>query len=125
MEEIDLRDFWELIKSKVLLIINCTLICTIAGLVYLAFINVPMYKSTTSVILASNQTITQSDLTLYQKLINTYTQIVTSKSVLNDTISDLNLVYSYDELKSKVVVNAVTDTEIITISVGFIGISYL
>ena len=75
-----------------------------------------MYKSTTSVILASNQTITQNDLTLYQKLINTYTQIAKSRNVLNNTINELKLTYSYNQLKEYVTVSAVSDTEIINIA---------
>jgi len=117
MEELNINDFFKYFLKRIWAIILITLICVTFGLFYSLNIKTPLYKSTTSVILASDQTITQSDLTLYQKLINTYTQIVTSKSVLNETIGELNLVYSYDELKAKVNVTAVTDTEIITISV--------
>ena len=118
MEELNIKDFFKYYIKKVWVIILITIVTVIGGLIYSVAIKTPMYKSTTSVILASNQTITQSDLTLYQKLINTYTQIVTSKNVLNHTISDLNLKYSYEDLKSHVSVNAVTDTEIIKIAVS-------
>ena len=117
MEELNINEIIKYFVKKAWVIGSITILVVLVGLVYSIGIKKPMYKSTTSVILASNQTITQSDLTLYQKLINTYTQIVTSKNVLNDTISDLNLSYDYDKLKAKVSVNAVTDTEIINISV--------
>lgn len=118
MEELYIHDILNYFVKKIWVIGTITILTVLIGLIYSIGIKTPMYKSTTSVILASNQTITQSDLTLYQKLINTYTQIVTSKNVLNDTINDLNLKYSYDDLKKNVSVNAVTDTEIINIAVA-------
>ena len=117
MEELYIHDILNYFVKKLWVIGTITVLTVLFGLIYSIGIKTPMYKSTTSVILASNQTITQSDLTLYQKLINTYTQIVTSKNVLNDTINDLNLKYSYDDMKKNVSVNAVTDTEIINIAV--------
>ena len=117
MEEININDIFKYFAKKAWVIGSITILVVLIGLIYSIGIKKPMYKSTTSVILASNQTITQSDLTLYQKLINTYTQIVTSKNVLNDTINDLGLKYDYEKLKKNVSVNAVTDTEIINIAV--------
>lgn len=117
MEEIYIHDILDYFVKKIWVIGTITVLTVLIGLIYSLGIKTPMYRSTTSVILASNQTITQSDLTLYQKLINTYTQIVTSKNVINDTINDLKLPYTYDGLKKNVNVNAVTDTEIINISV--------
>ncbi len=117
MEELDIKELFKYFIKKIWVVFIITFLVVGLGTLYSLYIKIPMYKSTTSVILANDQTITQSDLTLYQKLINTYTQIVTSKNVLNKTISDLNLSYNYDELKKHVSVSALTDTEIITISV--------
>jgi len=118
MEEINLSEMFKYVLKKAWIVLVVTIVAIVLGLTYSFKIKVPMYKSTTSVILASDQTITQSDLTLYQKLINTYTQIVTSKNVVNRTIESLKLPYTYDELKKNVSVLAVTDTEIIKISVS-------
>ena len=118
MEDINLNEMFKYIAKRIWIVLVVTVVAIVLGLTYSFKIKVPMYKSTTSVILASDQTITQSDLTLYQKLINTYTQIVTSKNVINETIDTLNLPYTYDELKKNIVVTAVTDTEIIKISVA-------
>ena len=118
MEELNINDLLKYYVKKIWVIVIFTVAVLAIGLFYSLNIKTPLYKSTTSVILASDQTITQSDLTLYQKLINTYTQIVTSKNVINNTISDLKLNYSYDELKSHITVTAVTDTEIIKIGVS-------
>lgn len=123
MEEIDLRDFWDLIKSKILLIINCTLVFAICGLVYLAFINVPKYKSTTSIVLASNSSdgVTTSDLTINKNLVQTYSEIVRSRKVIEKAINDLGLDVTYSTLVKNVSVSSVSNTEIIKISVSDIN----
>ncbi len=117
MEDLYLNDIVNYYFKKLWIIVLISIVCIVGGLTYSFKIKTPMYKSTTSVILASGQTITQSDLTLYQKLINTYTQIAKSRNVLNNTISNLNLNYNYNQLKDNVTVSAVSDTEIINISV--------
>jgi capsular polysaccharide biosynthesis protein len=117
MEDLYLNDIVNYYFKKLWIIVLITIVFIVGGLTYSFKIKTPMYKSTTSVILASGQTITQSDLTLYQKLINTYTQIAKSRNVLNNTISNLNLTYNYNQLKDNVTVSAVSDTEIINISV--------
>ena len=52
-----------------------------------------MYSSYTTVVLAqqanSNSAITQSDITVNQKLVSTYSEIVKSKLVLQQTIDQL------------------------------------
>lgn len=89
------------------------------------FLKTPLYEGKTSIILVnkstdnnSNATITQSDVILSQKLVSTYSQIVKSKKVLNQVISNLRLEYSYSELSRLVNVSSVSDTEIIKISVS-------
>ena len=117
MEDLYLNDIVNYYIKKLWIIVLITIVFIVGGLTYSFKLKTPMYKSTTSVILASGQTITQSDLTLYQKLINTYTQIAKSRNVLNNTIENLKLSYNYGQLKDNVTVSAVTDTEIINISV--------
>ena len=119
MEEIDLRDFWDLIKSKILLIINCTLLFAIMGLVYLAFINVPKYRSTASIVLASDSgAITTSDLTINKNLVQTYSEIVKSRKVIDQVINNLNLDLSYEQLVKNITVSSVSNTDVIKISVS-------
>ena len=92
------------------------------GTVYGLFIQTPMYKSYTTVILGGSEnsttSITQSDVTLAKNLVNTYAQIVTSRRVLNQVINELHLDMSYESLKGKINVTALNNTEIIKITVS-------
>lgn len=121
MEEIDLKELFEYVKNKLGLIIVITVGICLLGCIYGLVFQKPMYKSYTTVILGSNatsssQTITQTDITINRNLVDTYTQIVTSRRVLDQVINELNLDISYESLKSKISVSAVNNTEIIKIN---------
>ena len=76
MEEIDLHELFEYFKGKLGIIIMITTLVCLLGCAYGMFIQKPMYKSYTTVILGGNettnsQTITQNDIAkLYEKLDN-------------------------------------------------------
>lgn len=123
MEEIDLKELFEFVKSKLGLLAIITVSVCLLGCIYGIFIQKPMYQSYTTVILGGNETssnssITQSDITLNKNLVNTYAEIVKSRRVLDQVIDELNLDISYEALNSQVSVTAVNNTEIIKITVN-------
>ena len=119
MEEIDLKELFIFVKSKIGLLVAITASVCILGCVYGLFIQTPMYQSYTTVILSSNEgAINQNDLNLYKNLVNTYAEIVKSRRVLDQVISELNLDLTYEELSNKISVTAVNNTEIIRITVN-------
>lgn len=122
MEEIDLKELFEFIKKKIGLLITITVVICLLGCIYGLFIQKPMYKSYTTIILGGNettssQTITQSDITLNKNLVDTYAEIVKSRRVLEQVIAELDLEETYEELSNKISVSAVNNTEIIKITV--------
>lgn len=119
MEEIDLKELFTFVKSKIGLLIVITVGVCLIGCIYGLFIQKPMYSSYTTVILSSQEsTITQSDITLNKNLVDTYAEIVKSRRVLSQVIDELDLDLSYEQLKGKLSVTAVNNTEIIKISVN-------
>ena len=121
MEEIDLKDFLIYLKNFIIAMIIVAILAVGGIYFYDTQIKVPMYSSYTTVILAQqaseNSSMTQSDITVNQKLVNTYSEIVKSKLVLQKTIDDLSLNTSYDTLNKRVAVKPVESTEIIRITV--------
>lgn len=122
MEELDLKELFDFVKNKLGLLIIVTVGICLLGCIYGLFIQKPMYKSYTTVILGGNasnntSTITQSDIALNKNLVNTYAEIVKSRRVLDQVIKELDLKNSYESLSSKISVTAVNNTEIIKISV--------
>ncbi len=139
MEELDLREVFNMFWNKKVQIIVITLLFVIIGGVYSFMFTTPKYKSSTTLVLStSNDTtkagktttsdtdaITQADVTLNSKLVSTYSELVKSKAVLRQVINDLDIKdLNEEELKKSVTVNAVKDTELIEISVTSTNSSY-
>ena len=122
MEEINIKDFLDYLKKYILVII-LVIVIFLAGIVfYDKKIKVPMYSANTTIVLtqtnqAQEATITQNDLQINSKLVSTYSEIVKSKLVLQQVITNLNLDYTYKELYKNVSVENVQNTEILKISV--------
>ena len=124
MEEIDLKELFDFMMSKLLLLIVITIAVCLVGSVYGLVLQTPMYRSYTTVILSGNEastnnaTITQSDITLNKNLVDTYAEIVKSRRVLSQVIRELDLNTSYEGLSRQISVTAVNNTEIIKITVS-------
>ena len=129
MEEIDLKELLKIFWTKKLQIILIILIFMGIGVIYTVGFKVPLYSAETTLILASqnnNQsnsntitTSTATDITVNSKLVSTYSELVKSKNIIRQVITNLNLgtTISEDELKNNVTVSSVKDTEIIKITV--------
>lgn len=121
METIDLKELFEYYKSKFGIVILFVALVGIFGCLYGLFIQKPMYKSSTSIVLISeakdNSQLTYNDVSVNQNLVSTYSEIVKSKRVLGQVINNLNLDYSYGALSNNIEVSSVTGTQIIKITV--------
>ena len=122
MEEINLKDFWNYYKKYLLIVLLVVSISIVSIFIYDKVIKTPRYSTNTTVVLAKdsndgNETISGADVTLNQKLVSTYSEIIKSRLVLSQVISDLNLDYSVEKLQKDISVQAITNTEILKITV--------
>lgn len=129
MEELDLRELFNIFWNKKIQIILIVLIFAVIGLIYTMTLVTPKYTSATTLVLASSNgsdkttgttttnTITTTDITLNSKLVSTYSELVKSKNVLRQVISNLNINISEESLRNNVAVTSVKDTELIEITV--------
>ena len=130
MEELDLKELFSIFWNKKVWIIIITIIFIILGAVYSFVFVEPEYQASTTLLLAKTNTdqatenttnpesITQTDITLNQKLVSTYSVLVQSKSVIREVINNLGIEgLEEEDLKNSVTVNAVEDTEVIKITV--------
>ena len=127
MEEIDLKELLNLFWVKKWVIIIILIVFIIAGYFYTTEFIVPEYTSTTKLVLATmnnnvsqanNGAISTTDITINTNLVSTYSELVTSKRVLSEVISDLDITdITEDELRKKINVTTKKNTEIIEISV--------
>lgn len=121
MEEINLNEFFEYYKKYLLIVLGTIVVFLMGTIIYDIYFKVPVYTTSTTVLLVKNESdtesINQNDITLNQKLVSTYRQIIKSKRVLNQVIKDLDLKYDYEKLYDEVNVTSMEDTEILKITV--------
>ena len=126
MEEIDLKELFDIFWNRKILIIFVVIIFAMIGAIYSFAFKTPMYSSSTTLVLAMSETttseetnsITTTDMTLNSSLVSTYSKIVESNDVLREVISNLGIDESEDTLRNNIDVSAVDDTEIIEITVS-------
>ena len=122
MEEIDLKELLKIFWTKKLQIILIILIFMGIGVIYTVGFKVPLILASQNSNQSNSNTITTStatDITVNSKLVSTYSELVKSKNIIRQVITNLNLgtTISEDELKNNVTVSSVKDTEIIKITV--------
>lgn len=122
MEEIDLKEVFNMLWNKKIVISTIVIVFIIIGMIYTKFMIKPDYKAVSKLVLTKNaidssETITQTEVTLNQKLVATYTVLIKSNDVLRPVITNLNLDINEDNLKDKVSVTLVPNTLLIEIAV--------
>jgi len=123
MEEeltLDLRDIFHIIRKRMKMIILITLACTLVSAVVSFYLIKPTYEANTSIIVGKPQgtDVSQTeynDVLLYQKLIQTYQEIATSRIVADQTANILGNAYTAEEIQKAVTVTPQTDTQILDI----------
>ncbi|HZK57136.1 MAG TPA: Wzz/FepE/Etk N-terminal domain-containing protein [Clostridia bacterium] len=121
--ELDLKELIQIIQKRLWFIVFATVLAVGAGGIVSFFILEPVYKASTTIMVGKpsdyiegNQLQVQ-DLNLNQRLARTYGEVVKSRKVSEDVISQLKLDFTPQQLKDKTSVDLVKDTEFITISV--------
>lgn len=125
MEELDLKELFNIFWTRKNYIILSMAIFIVIGVIYSYIFTTPKYQSKTAILLAkSNEssqtggsTVTTTDITLNQKLVSTYSELIKSDAVLSEVISNLKINKTPETLRSSISVSARSDTEIIDIKV--------
>ena len=121
MEVIDLREYMDVIRKRIWIIVLITAIAVITSAIISFYVLNPVYETYTTMMVGKTKSqetmIEYSDVLLSQKLVKTYSEIAKSRVVSREVINDLKLDMTPDELKNKVNVSSVRDTEIIMIKV--------
>ena len=130
MEELDLKELLNIFWKKKVQVILIIAIFIVTGIIYTVGFVTPEYTASTTLVLAkadeattteevpqTTDSITTTDVTLNSKLVSTYSELVKSKNVLRQVISNLNIDVKEEELRENVTVSSVKDTELIQITV--------
>ncbi|MDA8228431.1 MAG: Wzz/FepE/Etk N-terminal domain-containing protein [Desulfitobacterium hafniense] len=125
-EEIELRQYWEMLKKRWIIVLVLPLIAALTSGVVSFFIIKPVYQASTTLIVgkkaseagqAAVQMLDNSVLLANQQLAKTYATIAQSRTVEQSVINHLDLTMSVTELDKLITINPVKTTEILEIQV--------
>src|SRR5690625_726796 len=104
-ETISLKEIFEVIKDRFLLIVLFVLGTALLAAIISYFLLIPKYESTSQFIVnQSKEEMTQysvNDIRSNVELINTYEVIIKSRAILDDVVAQLDLDYSSAVLENK------------------------
>ena len=120
-ETIDLLELFGMLWQHIFQILICTVIGAAVAFGVTKILMVPQYESSAMMIVNTRQdanaNVTSDQINSATKLVETYSIIVKSDTVLSRVIDDLGLNLNYGELKDKVTVKSVNSTQVMQISV--------
>lgn len=119
----ELKEYFEILKKRLKLILLITLCSTIVSGVISVFFIKPTYKADISVIISqaksegTSNSQTYNDLIMYQKMVKTYAELAKSRMVAENVLDNLKLDIKVGQLQSMLTVTPKGDTEFLTISI--------
>ncbi|EXJ23308.1 Tyrosine-protein kinase transmembrane modulator EpsC [Alkalibacterium sp. AK22] len=119
-EEISLVELFDIIKKRVGMIINLTLIGLLVVAFYTFFVATPEYSSTTQLLVNRTQqtdAIQRSDIDTNVQLINTYKDIIKGPVILDEVREDLNLDSSHSGLSNQISISNEANSQVFSIRV--------
>lgn len=123
--EIDLVKLFTALLRRIWVIILAAVVCGGAAFAYARFMIAPTYNADALFYVNNNSisvgntkvSISSSDITAAQSLVDTYIVILNSRTTLNEVIDKAEVDYSYDTLKSMISAQSVSGTEIFRVQV--------
>ena len=123
-ETISLKEIYEIVKKRLLLIISFTIGAALIAAVVSFFVLTPIYQSSTQFIVNQSQESTKQEMQIDSntirtnvELINTYNVIITSNAILDDVINELSLSYTPESLKQNIHVSSEQNSQVVTVTV--------
>ena len=121
--EIDLFRLMKALWRRAWVIVLAMLLCGAAAFSYTYFLITPLYEATAlmyvnnSSLTVGSTTVSLSDLSASQSLVDTYIVILKTRLTLNEVIEQAELDYSYEELQRMISASPVDSTEVFQVTV--------
>ncbi len=123
MEEISLREIYYILKKRMGMIIILLILSLAASAVVSFYVLDKQYQANTTLMVGrpkdyvTENKLEYNDLLLNQRLVSTYGELIKTRTVADRVIENMGLSLTYSQLREKLNVSLVKDTEIISISV--------
>lgn len=122
-ETISLKEIFNVIKKRLLLIMAITLGAAVVAAVVSYFVLTPTYQSSSQFIVNQSQgqdptmQYNVNDIRANVEIINTYNEIIKTPAILGDVIEELNLPYSVAGLGQNITVANAQNSQVVTVTV--------
>lgn len=120
-ETIELREILWILRKRIWILILITFFATAASGIVSYFFMTPIYEASTQLLVNSKdsetKTITPNDIRFSLDVIQTYIEVITSPRILEKAIADMNLNTTVGQLKEKLDVSTVKQSQIISLTV--------
>lgn len=118
MEELDLREYLQVIRRRLWIIVLVTVLAAATSGVLSYFVIEPTYESSTTLMVLKKEApvADYNTMLLNRSLVRTYGEIAKSRTVAEKVIGSLDLDLTAEEFQKRIKVTPVRDTEIIQIS---------
>ena len=116
--EIDLRELYYALKKRVLVILAAVLAGAVIAGAATKLLMTPVYSATSTMLVLTKETTLSSlaDLQIGSQLTKDYNILITSRTVLQDVVDELNLDMTYKELMECITIENPSDTRILSIT---------
>ena len=118
-ESIKINDLLDVLKKRCILIIGITLIATLFSGVMSFFIISPKYEASTKLFIgkenSEEQKYDNNDVQMYQKLLTTYAEIITTNDLVEKALNEDNLNLESEKVLKSLTVTPRADTQILEI----------
>ncbi len=122
MEEqvISISEIIDAVKKRWKIIALCTSIATLVSGIFTFFIIAPTYEASTKVFIGKEESSVENynynDITMYQKLLKTYSELIKTKDLINRSITNSEYELEVEDVLNNVSVTTVADTQMIQIA---------
>ena len=122
MEEqvINISEIIDAVKKRWKIIALTTVLATLVSGIFSFFVISPTYEASTKVFIGKEESSMESynynDITMYQKLLKTYSELIKTKDLINRAITNSKYELKVEEVLNDVSVTTVADTQMIQIA---------
>ena len=122
MEEqvISISEIIDAVKKRWKIIVLTTVLATVVSGLFSFFVISPTYEASTKIFIgkegAESEGYNSSDVSMYQNLIKTYSELIKTKDLVNKAINNSQYDLSVNNVLNGITVNTLTGTQILQIS---------
>lgn len=117
MSEINLKNFFNYLKSKTVLVIIIIILTLLISYVYYNYKNTSLYESSNTILIINDVEIKEDTLLLNKDLTNVSNKLIYGSLILDKVINELNLNLSIEELSNNIELEINNRAETIKIAV--------